>query len=187
MEIIDRCSQVQLTRAALVRHLGVSNERIGQFISLAHQFMPSGPGRGSDVEVGLSVLTQAMCAGLGVDAVEVARAYQPFIRAALLHLATNPTNWRFPVDGGAEARLELFDEGVGVGFYRRRLQELLGIQERPTNRYLVRRPGNGWVGCDDLGERIAAGAEPMIWILDAVAVADKFGSSLRGPYFNWHR
>lgn len=178
------CSQQIFTRAALVERFDVTHERIGPLIMLAME-SKSSPGKGIDVEVGLGVLTQVLCLEVGVDPTEVVRAYKPFMRAALLHIASNSAHWCFSVDDDTAPRAWLFGHGGDAGLTRRRLYKLLGNHERPANRYLVRRPSQAWSGSDDIGEKIAAGAEPMILTLDANAVAEKFSSSLAGPFFNW--
>lgn len=184
MSDLGRCDQQKFTRAALVDRLSVPREQIGSFITLATQFKTS-HAEVIDVEVGLSVLTQTLCVGLGVDNGEVVHAYRPFMNAALLHLASNPAHWRFERDDDTAVRSRLFGEGEGAGLRRRSLQELLGGHERPTHRYLVRRPGERWSGNDDLGDKLEAGAEPMILSLDAAAVADRFSGALSGPFFSW--
>jgi hypothetical protein len=103
----------------------------------------------------------------------------------MLHVASNPAFWRIQGDDEAALQARLFAQGEGAGLSRRRLQELLGSHDRAINRYLIRRPGQAWSGSDDVDEKIAGGEEPMIWILDAIALANRFSSALSGPFFEW--
>lgn len=182
MSVINQFSQQQFTRSGLASILNVKAEAVGPFISIGMQHRTS-TGSGIDVEIALSVAVQDMCSNLGVDTGEVIRAYPPLMRAAMLYLASDPARWRFNADE-SKLRAELFD-GEGKGLRRRRLQELFGHQERPTHRFLIRRPGQGWSVSDDMHDRMAAGKEPMTFVLDAIALAEKLGGSCSGPLFIW--
>lgn len=179
-----RCAQQQFTTGALTKFLTDSSAQIGAFITFAVAQKVT-PGRSVDVEIALSVLIQSMCTQLRVDPRVFGRAYSPFVNSALLHLASDPKQWTFLLNDDEEVRTQLFGENEGSGLRRRRIQELLGIQERPTGRYLLLRPGQTWSVSDHVCEKIGVGEEPALIMLDATAIANTLSRSCSGPFFTW--
>ena len=182
---IGICSQQKFTNAALLRLTGVTPDQLGRIISTCIQRKTT-PGQAIDVEVALGVVALALCFKLRVDVEELACAQGPMIRSALTHLASDPQNWNATGEEGELSPFRnLFCETQGVGVRHRSIQELLGIQGTRTFRYLVRSAGEAWSGSDDIPEKIGAGKEPFVFIVDSVAVADKLSTRAAGPFFTW--
>lgn len=179
------CSQQKFTNAALLGLTGVSRDQIGRIVSTCIQ-QKSTPGREIDVEVALGATVLGLCSHLRVNIEEVACVQGPLINFAITHLASDPRYLNVVGEGEELTSFQmLFSTEQGDGRRRRGIQELFGIQERRSHRYLVRKPGEGWTVNDDIGDRIRSGKEPLVFVLDGVAVADKLSTDVAGPFFTW--
>lgn len=140
-------------------------------------------GKALDLEASIGTLALADCRKAGIAPDAVVQHIAPVVREALINLASEPPRWRVP--GGLDEHTKFSDwmtQPEGPGF-RRRVQELLGIQERPANRFLVLQNGKPPCVTDEIMEVFDRADAPVVFVVSAASLANQIRAHIPDPLF----
>lgn len=140
-------------------------------------------GTAIDVEVALGTLALAdlFKAGHPVDIAVLNLV--GLVNESLVDLGSDPLRWF--VRGSSEDELQFrnwLSQATGPA-YRRRIQELLGVAERPANRFLILEDGQYPVTGMSLDDLTSPAKATVLVALDAVALANKIRAFTNDPLF----
>jgi len=140
-------------------------------------------GKDLDLEAGVGTLILAECKKAGIAPESVVQHITPVAYETLINLASEASRWRVP--GGPDDHANLnsqMNELKGPGF-RRRVQELLGIQERPAHCFLVLQNGKPPFATDNIIEVFDRADAPVMFVVSAASLANQIRAHVPDPLF----
>jgi hypothetical protein len=140
-------------------------------------------GRDLDLNAAIGTLALAECRKAGVAPELVVCHLTPVVNEVLTELAPEPARWRIPGGADESARFRDWMNEVEGPRLRRRVQELLGIQERPAHRFLVLQNGKPPFAADDIIEVFDRADAPVMFVVSAASLANQIRAHIPDPLF----
>jgi hypothetical protein len=137
----------------------------------------------TDVAAGVGVMALEAVAQAGIPLSAVTPSLGRLVHAALTYLALDVELWRFhgPAEKVAEFRSWITDGTTEAR--KRRVQELLGIFERGSSRFLLLSGDHSLSGADQITDVFGSASRPFTAVLDAWAFANKLKTNCSGALF----
>ncbi|VXC84582.1 hypothetical protein [Sphingomonas sp. AX6] len=175
-------NMMQFTVAGVTKLTGLPPSEHRKLHSL-YNFVRTKPGRDLDLNAVFGTLALSECLKAGFPTQIVIKHLSPLVNEGLTILGSDPLRWR--ISGAADDNLQFREWMTKVEgpAFRRRVQELLGIQERTAHRFLVLKGAKVPFACDDVAEVLGRDDAAALLIISASALANQIRAYSPDPLF----